>query len=580
MRARARQQPLHVEARGGELGLVERRLAPRARALLERHLGHPRPQVAHRGVAEQVEVVHRAGAGLVGVLHSLLRQPAGGALQALVGLGDGLDVRLHRGVARLGGEEGLHGVEEAAQVAPGVRRQLAPDEVHRLDAVGALVDLGDARVAHELLHAVLGGIAIAAADLQREVAHLEAEVGLEGLHDRSEQGGEVVAGRAPLGIGGVLGLVDLHRGPQGESARPFGEGADGEQHAPHVGVDEDRVGRELGRLGAGEGAPLQALAREGHRSLVGGVGEREPLHADVQPGRVHHREHGPHPFVRLADEIRDRGVEVDGARGGAADPHLVLDRAAGDPVGHQRAALLAQLGDEEHADPLDAGRGVGEPCQHQVEDVLGEVVLTGRDEDLAAGDAVGAVAVGHRARAHEAQVGAGLRLRQAHRPRPAPVHELRDERLLELVGCVHVEPGVGAVREEDVHREGEVGGTDHLARRDADRRRHALAAVLGAAREAHPAALPEQPPSLGEAVGSAHSPRLVAAALRVARRVERPQHLGGDLPHLLEHCHHRVGRGVLETGEPGQLLAVEELVEDEAQVAKRRGVGQGHRGFS
>ena len=37
---------------------------------------------------------------------------------------------------------------------------------------------------------------------------------------------------------------------------------------------------------------------------------------------------------------------------------------------------------------LDAG-------EHQMDDVLGEVVLAGRDEDLGAGDRVGAVAIRH-----------------------------------------------------------------------------------------------------------------------------------------------------------------------------------------
>ena len=51
--------------------------------------------------------------------------------------------------------------------AAAVLRQLAADQVERLDAVGALVDHGDARIAHELLHAVLGDVAVAAEHLLR-----------------------------------------------------------------------------------------------------------------------------------------------------------------------------------------------------------------------------------------------------------------------------------------------------------------------------------------------------------------------------------------------------------------------------
>ncbi len=53
-------------------------------------------------------------------------------------------------------------MEEAAQQAAHVHRQLAAHQVERLDAVGALVDLGDAAVAHQLLHAVVADIAVAA----------------------------------------------------------------------------------------------------------------------------------------------------------------------------------------------------------------------------------------------------------------------------------------------------------------------------------------------------------------------------------------------------------------------------------
>ena len=48
--------------------------------------------------------------------------------------------------------------------------ELAADQVERLDAVGALVDLGDARVAHQLLHAPFADVAVAAEHLHAELA--------------------------------------------------------------------------------------------------------------------------------------------------------------------------------------------------------------------------------------------------------------------------------------------------------------------------------------------------------------------------------------------------------------------------
>src|SRR3546814_16381581 len=82
-------------------------------------------------------------------------------------------------------------MEEAAQQAAHVLAKLAADEVQGLDAVGALVDLRDARVAHELLHAVLADVAVAAVDLHAEIGDLEAGIGEEGFDDRRHQRDEV-----------------------------------------------------------------------------------------------------------------------------------------------------------------------------------------------------------------------------------------------------------------------------------------------------------------------------------------------------------------------------------------------------
>ena len=43
-----------------------------------------------------------------------------------------------------------------------------------------------------------------------------------------------------------------------------------------------------------------------------------------------------------------------------------------------------ELGHDEQRDALAAGRRVGQARQHQVDDVLGQVVLAGGDEDLLA----------------------------------------------------------------------------------------------------------------------------------------------------------------------------------------------------
>ena len=68
-------------------------------------------------------------------------------------------------------------VEEAPEQAAVVQGSLRPDQVERLDAVRALVDLADAGVARQLLDARLGDVAVPAVDADREVRGLGAVVG-------------------------------------------------------------------------------------------------------------------------------------------------------------------------------------------------------------------------------------------------------------------------------------------------------------------------------------------------------------------------------------------------------------------
>ena len=101
-------------------------------------------------------------------------------------------VGLHRLVGGVVLDEAADLAEERHHRAAAVARQLAPDEVERLDAVGALVDHGDAGIAHELLHARLGDIAVPAEHLLRHHGVGEAWVGQHAFEHRREQAHMVV----------------------------------------------------------------------------------------------------------------------------------------------------------------------------------------------------------------------------------------------------------------------------------------------------------------------------------------------------------------------------------------------------
>src|SRR5690606_31479466 len=118
--------------------------------------------------------------------------------------------------------------------------------------------------------------------------------------------------------------------------------------------DDDRVGRLVRRLRAGERARLQALARVAQRVLVRALGQAQALQADAQARGVHHGEHRLEAAVFLTDQPAFGAVEVHHAGGRALDAHLVLDRATAHRVAFADAAVAAdlELRGEEQRDAL------------------------------------------------------------------------------------------------------------------------------------------------------------------------------------------------------------------------------------
>nr|BFE93550.1 hypothetical protein GCM10020185_40860 [Pseudomonas brassicacearum subsp. brassicacearum] len=116
--------------------------------------------------------------------------------------------------------------------------------------------------------------------------------------------------------------------------------------------------------------------------LVGTLTGGQALDTDAQTFVVHHGEHGRQALVRLAYQITYGFVEVHHAGGGCLDAHLVFDRAAVGRVARAQAAVGIdhELGHQEQRDALGACRRVRQFRQHQVNDVLGEIVFTASDE--------------------------------------------------------------------------------------------------------------------------------------------------------------------------------------------------------
>ena len=98
--------------------------------------------------------------------------------------------------------------------------------------------------------------------------------------------------------------------------------------------------------------------------------------------------------VLLADQPAGGAVVIHHAGGVAVDAHLLFDRAAARRRCARRASRrrsTSELRHHEQRDALGARGRAFDARQHQVDDVLGQVVLAGGDEDLGAGDLVAAV---------------------------------------------------------------------------------------------------------------------------------------------------------------------------------------------
>ena len=274
-----------------------------------------------------------------------------------------------------------------------ILRQLACDKVERLHAIRALVDHGDACVAHELLHAPFGNIAMAAQHLLRLDRIGEAVIGEDALEHRRHQAEPLVGGLPRLFVRRMAGLILGERDPDQKGARPFVKRAHFEQHPAHVGMDQEHIGGLLRLDGTLERAALPALLGVGRSVLIRDLGDAETLHRDPEPGAVHHHEHRGQTSMRFSNQPGFGSVKVEHSCRIAVNPHFVLDRTAHDAVALADAAIRVgqEFRHEEERDAFHARRRAVDSGQHQMDDVIGEVVLARRDEDLLASDRVGVI---------------------------------------------------------------------------------------------------------------------------------------------------------------------------------------------
>ena len=251
------------------------------------------------------------------------------------------------------------------------------------------------------------------------------------------------------------------------------------------------------------------------------------------------------------------------------DAHLLFDRAARHRIA--RADFAIGIGQEfrhdEQRNAAGAGRRAVDAGQHEMNDVLDEIVLAGGDEDLGAGDFVAAVGLRRGAGAHQAEIGAALRLGQVHGAGPLPGNELRQIKRFLLRRPVGVQRRDRALGQTGIHGERHVRRAEELVERLRQHHRQALAAEFGGRRYAEPAAGGQ--PLIGVLKPGRRRHRAVvvpAAAFLVADAVERREHLFGEFCRLPEHRLDKIGRGFGEAGQIVVAIDVEHVAQQEHHI--------------
>ena len=217
----------------------------------------------------------------------------------------------------------------------------------------------------------------------------------------------------------------------------------------------------------------------------------------------------------------------------------------------------------------------GDARQHQVDDVLGHVVLAVGDEDLGAEDLVAAVGLRLGARAHQRQVAAGLRLGQVHRAGPLAGDHLREVGLLQL--------GEPAVSSASIAPSVSSGHSAKLRLALLSISMQAAPMVLGRPWPPNSAGCcrPCQPPSPnwrnaslkpGVVRDLAVLPR---RRVGVASHVQRRHHLLVEARAFLEHGLRGVEPGFLEAGQLGHGLEAGQFLHHEQHVLDRCAVAHG-----
>ena len=234
---------LQIKSRRGKLGFEKFAVgARRCQALARNQCGaRHQPAAGHR--AEQFQIRHRHCGRSLGLLTVVINQPVRRRLQRMHRLHV---AAMHAGKRlarrRKAGVESAHLVNQRQRGCAFFGADLAADQVVGLDAGGAFINGRDARIAQILRSAGLFNEAHAAMDLHAGRGDFHRNLGAPALDHRRQQVKPCLVLCACLWVRMMLRAIEFSCRVITQRAHRFGLRLHRHQHAPHIRVDDDRIG--------------------------------------------------------------------------------------------------------------------------------------------------------------------------------------------------------------------------------------------------------------------------------------------------------------------------------------------------
>ncbi len=234
-----------------------------------------------------------------------------------------------------------------------------------------------------------------------------------------------------------------------------------------------------------------------------------------------------------------------------------------------------QLGHHEKADAFGAGHAIGQAGKHEVAGIGNEIIVGPADENLLAGDGIGAVIQGFGLGPKRTHVRTGLRLGQVHRAVPFAADELGQVERLELVAGVVLERLDLALAHQGIELQRKAGARHHVVDCGGERLGQAHAAMFGIGGHANPATFSDSAIAFGKARRSADNSVLKNGGMQVACTVQRGKDIIAHPASLGQDRLGHVWRGFRKTVGASEACEIDDLVENKGDIGNGRTVGHG-----